>query len=158
MTRLLRIFSLLAGLGCLALVGTIETLDFQADHGIARKREQEPTSKWRLLGYKFARLNYEKRFRLKQGIDAERPLGAEEAARFESYAREAWQVDLPHDRLARAMRTYSLWGFPLGVLASLSLFLHSGKGRWRWAGLSTGAVGIGTFLLTSLRYWPSLGW
>ena len=158
MIRLARIFSLFAALACLALVGTIETLDFQADHAITRKSEQEPNSKWRLLGYKLARANYERQFRLKRGIGAERPLSTEEAALFDSYAKQGWQIDLPHDRLARVMRGYSLWGFPLGILAGLSLFLHSGKGRWHRVGLSTGVIGIVTLLITLLRYWPSLGW
>ena len=99
----------------------------------------------------------ESEFRQQREIPENQPLTSEQAVLVENLAQGSWAKALPHDRLARTMRTYSAWGAPLGLLASVSGAVAFPKGN---APLRTTCISIGalTFIITLLRYIPSLGW
>jgi len=153
---IVRPLALVATLACVALVGTIELLNHQAGDAIGLKQRQEPHSKWRLPTPGFYRGVAERELRQAREIPDTQSLTSEQAAEVERLAQETKAIVLPHERLARAMRNYSAWGAPLGLLTLvLGIGLGSGRAFLRVTCCSIGAL---TLLTAVIRYIPSLGW
>ncbi|HEY1121047.1 MAG TPA: hypothetical protein VGE67_05585 [Haloferula sp.] len=142
-------------LACAALVGTIEVLNYQAGDGIGQKTQYEPHSKWRLASQASERKVTEMKFRDGKEIPGEQSLTPEQASEVERIAQASWAKSLPHNRLARAMNNYSVWGAPLGLLTFVCGILLRRGVPLRATCSSIGAI---TLLITLVRYIPSLGW
>jgi hypothetical protein len=146
-------------IGCIGLVLAIEILNFRCGDAIARKMEQEPHSKWRILAPRAAWIGYERDFKIASGLDPREPLPKAMREDLENYAEARWRRYLPHHWLGLTMK-WSFLGIPAGLLVSLgSLVALAGAGRGvRTLYLCCGMVGALTFLTCLLRYFPALGW
>jgi hypothetical protein len=156
-SSLLRLLAIVATVACVALVGTIEGLNVQANDAIGRKQRQEPHSKWRLWHPEMERRETDRRFRLEQNIPPDQALAPSQSAEVERLARERCTRGLPGERLARVMRNYSAWGFPVGLLA-LVLGVVAWPGQKTALRIACCSVGALTAILAAVRYIPSLGW
>lgn len=157
--RLLRFLIPLLALACMGLVGTIEVLNLRCGGAIARKMQQEPDSKWRILAPRSAWLLYERDFKASKGIGSEAALSTSERQAFDYCAKSRWKAHLPYHLLGHAMK-YSTLGIPGGFLAGLGslVLLSRSRPAWRPVFMVSGMVGIIAFLTCLLRYRPVLGW
>jgi hypothetical protein len=152
-----RLLAIVATIACVVLVGTIEILNRQAGDAIGWKQRQEPQSKWRLSHPDFEKRVAERELRQERNIPAGQALDSSQSAEVERLARESWTRGLPGERLARVMRNYSAWGFPIGLLA-LGLGVASWSGQKALLRVVCCSIGALTAIIAAVRYIPSLGW
>jgi hypothetical protein len=154
---LLRILALLSAFACISLVGTIEALNARAGNAIGRKQRQEPHSKWRTGSLGLERMITERKFRLEWELHDDQALSSVQSAHVERVAQQRWTKALPHERLARVMKTYSAWGLPLGI-AAFTIGAMAWPKQQSYLRAACCSIGILALIIAVVRYIPSLGW
>jgi hypothetical protein len=158
--KILRWFMLLLAFTCVGMVASIEILNAKVGYRIEKKSEQEPDSKWRIGAPRSYFLRFEEEFRAQRDLGRDHVFSLPEKEELRSYSESRWLESKPGHILDLLMAKYSYWGIPVGLLLALSFFKVPRERRFVWRGLciACSVVGVGTFLISTFRYFPSLGW